>query len=147
MSLHFLLSYCYVRFPSRTFVQAEGTNFQKVIKLIELVPTLNDPKTMTKICTILEQDYDWLADELRAELSAERRQLKIEDYVMQEAATLVYRQFGGSRRLAQHEKKDIEMLVASRTQCAKEVSTCSPSVAHSALKRSVHARHQSHTVR
>ena len=101
--------------------QAEGTNFQKVFKLLELIPTLNDGRTIDKLCAILEPDYEWLADELRAEIASDRGQLKLDDYVVQEAASLVYRQFGGSRRLSQREKKDIEMLVASRTQCAKEV--------------------------
>ena len=89
--------------------------------VVLLIPTLNDGRTIDKLCAILEPDYEWLADELRAEIASDRGQRKLDDYVVQEAASLVYRQFGGSRRLSQREKKDIEMLVASRTQCAKEV--------------------------
>ena len=49
---------------------------------MDLIPPLNDPQTIPKLCTILERDYEWLADEIRAELVAERGQLKIDDYIV-----------------------------------------------------------------
>ena len=50
---------------------------------MELLPQLNDATTIDKLCGILERDYESLADEIRAEISAEKGELKVDDYVLQ----------------------------------------------------------------
>lgn len=59
----------------------------------------------------------------RAELKAEKGHLKVDGYIDRESAILVFREFGGSKRLSEMEKKEIQGIVALRTQCAKEVSS------------------------
>lgn len=54
--------------------QNEGSNFQKVMKFLELLPYHCDTKGFQKLCMILEREHEWLADELRAELRAEKGQ-------------------------------------------------------------------------
>ena len=104
------------------YFQNEGTNFAKVSKFLELLPNCsNNKNTFQLLCDILQPDYEWISDQLIAELKAETGQLKIEEYIDREAAILVHREFGSSRRLSESEKKEIKDLVALRTQYAKEV--------------------------
>ena len=46
--------------------------------------------------------------------------VKVEDYIERECGVLVYREFGNSKRLSEGEKKDMQLLVAKKTQCTKE---------------------------
>ena len=91
-------------------------------KFLELLPAnCTNKKAFSLLCEILQTDYEWIADELKAELRAEAGELKIEEYIEREAAILVHREFGSSKRLSEAEKKEIKDLVALRTQYAKEV--------------------------
>ncbi|KAI0223896.1 hypothetical protein LSAT2_025008 [Lamellibrachia satsuma] len=104
-----------------TQIKDEGTNFNKVIRLLELMSThCEGPGAFGRLCDVLETRHPWLSQELVAELKAERGELKIERYVEHEAGLLVRRAFGASKRLSQAEKNDIHRLVALRTQYAKE---------------------------
>lgn len=51
------------------------------MKFLELLPHHCDTKGFQKFCLILERDFEWLADELRAELRAEKGELDIEEYI------------------------------------------------------------------
>jgi hypothetical protein len=53
-------------------------------------------------------------------VKAEKGDLKVEDYIERECGVLVYREFGNSKRLSEGEKKDMQLLVAKKTQCTKE---------------------------
>ena len=62
-----------------------------------------------------------MADELRAELKYEKDELVVDEHVEKECSILVFRQFGSSKRLSKPEIKQLERLVARRTQCAREI--------------------------
>ena len=79
------------------------------------------PGSILIFCKILDENYFSLAEEMRAEMKAEKGELKIEDYIYEEAGKLVLKDFGNTKRLSDGEKKDMQALVALRTQYAKEV--------------------------
>ena len=91
------------------------------MKFMELLPNHCDTRGFQKLCLVLEKEHEWLADELRAELRAEKGELQVEDYIEKEASMIVFREFGQTKRLAQTEKTAIKDLIALRTQYAKEV--------------------------
>lgn len=78
--------------------------------------------SVNKFSDLLDDSYEALAEELRAEMKAEKGELTIEDHIYQEAGKLVHREFGSIRRLSEMDKKDMQTLVALRTQYAKEVN-------------------------
>ena len=80
-----------------------------------------DRNVFQAFCEFLDEENPWVSSELRVELSLERGQLKVDDYTRKEAATLVHRYFGTSKRVAEQEKKQFEELLAVRTQCTRNV--------------------------
>ena len=72
-------------------------------------------------CEFLDEDRPWISSELRVELQLERGQLKIDEYINNEAAKLVHRHFGTTKRISETDKRKLENLVALRTQCTKNI--------------------------
>ena len=73
------------------------------------------------LCKFLDEENPWISSELREELILERGQLKLDEYIKNEAATLVHRHFGGTKRFSEGEKKQFEDLLATRNQCTKNI--------------------------
>ena len=51
----------------------------------------------------------------------EKDELVVDEHVDKECSILVFREFGSSKRLSKPELKQLEKLVAKRTQCAREI--------------------------
>ena len=70
---------------------------------------------------LLQLEQPWLYDEICAEIRAEMFTLPIEDHVIDDAATIIHRHFGNSRRFSERDKKLMTSLVATKAQVAQEV--------------------------
>lgn len=83
--------------------------------------TLNEPHVFNRLCHLLiEEGQSWLADELKACVLFEKGKIPLEDYIVKEAASDVHREFGGSRRVSEGDKKGIQTIIANRYQSTKE---------------------------
>ena len=92
-----------------------------MMKFLEVLPKYANNKTFPLLVSLLERDFFWLGEELKAELLAEKNLLHIEDYIENLAHQLVVEKFGKTMRLSPTEKTAIKDLVAKRIQYAKEV--------------------------
>lgn len=72
-------------------------------------------------CQFLDGKYPSISEELRVELLVEQGRLEVEDVIKKEASQIIYKHFGRAKRMSEREKKKMEMLIAVRTQFAKEV--------------------------
>ena len=70
--------------------------------------------------TLTEGGHAWVAQEMKVDLVAEKGQLDVEEYVYREAAVIVHRQFGRSKRISETDKKEMQLILALRYQAAKE---------------------------
>ena len=97
-------------------------NCEKIWKYLEhLIRAKLDRNVFQAFCEFLDEENPWISSELRVELTLEKGQLKIDEYIKNEAALLVHRYFGTSKRLSETEKKQFEELLAMRTQCTKNI--------------------------
>ncbi|ESO00694.1 hypothetical protein HELRODRAFT_175680 [Helobdella robusta] len=102
--------------------ETEMKNCEKIWKYLEhLMRAKLDKNVFNVLCEFLDEENPWISSELRVELSLERGQLKIDDYIKNEASTLVHRLFGTTKRLSEGEKRQLEQLLAVRTQCTKNI--------------------------
>lgn len=77
--------------------------------------------TLTKIIYMLEQTgYDWVADEIHADLQWEKGKVRIEDYIMQEAVYFANTLLSDRGFVDLSRKDDLSVIIASRHQVAKE---------------------------
>ena len=63
----------------------------------------------------------WLSDELQEELACEQSRMPVSDDIARECATIVHREFGHTKRLAETEKKSLSQILGDRTQLTKNV--------------------------
>lgn len=80
-----------------------------------------DRNVFKAFCEFLDEENPWISSELRVELTLEKGQLRIDEYIKNEVSTLVHRYFGTSKRISENEKKQVEELLAMRTQCTKNI--------------------------
>ena len=73
-------------------LQGESTNLCRVGRLIDFYPS--DPDSFNYLCTTLDVEYEFLADDLRSEIKVERDELEIDDYIKEESNILINREFG-----------------------------------------------------
>lgn len=103
------------------------------IVLKQLFERKNGKKSNFKLAAILEAlrttkksfipDWTncWLADELKEELTREGGGLEVSGDVKRESDTIVHREFGHTKRLSEHEKKQLSLILRERTQLTKNV--------------------------
>ncbi|KAK2175945.1 hypothetical protein NP493_695g01044 [Ridgeia piscesae] len=101
-------------------IEEEPTDFGKMFKFLQLVAQRKHDSFEPMRQILVELGHKWLADEMRADVMAERGDLEIEEYVYREAGSLVHQHFGGSKRVSEVDKKEFQMLIARRYQAAKE---------------------------
>lgn len=77
---------------------------------------LNEMGQPEEFMDFLQQEYGWIYDEVKSEVKAENLDLDLDDYEVEEAASLIHRHFGRSRRFAERDKKTMTTLVATRSQ-------------------------------
>ena len=75
------------------------------MKLLELLNSNSKKNTFTKFSDTLSVEYEWISDELRAEMITEKGHLKVETYIKEEITYLVNQEFGQSRRILEREKR------------------------------------------
>lgn len=102
--------------------ETEMKNCERVWKYLEhLMRTKLDRNVFKAFCEFLDEENPWISSELRVELTLEKGQLRIDEYIKNEVSTLVHRYFGTSKRISENEKKQVEELLAMRTQCTKNI--------------------------
>ncbi|KAK2142541.1 hypothetical protein LSH36_940g00031 [Paralvinella palmiformis] len=102
-------------------IRGELSNQAKVNKLTDVLSSQCGRRAFNALCDLLEiGSTSWLKSELVAEVKAERGEMKIDDYIDRECGLLVYKEFGNCKRLSEGQKKDMQHLVAKKTQCTKE---------------------------
>lgn len=95
-------------------------NVDRNMRLVEFL--LESPDfSLAVLCKCLE-NYPSLVEELQADLRAEIGALEIEEHVRREAASMVHKQFGTSRRFSESDKRQITSMIAYKYQIARE--TC-----------------------
>ena len=83
--------------------------------------TLGEQGQPERFMRFLKDEVTWLHEEVVSEVKAERLELTLDDHVTEEAASLIHRHFGRSRRFSERDKKMMTSLVATRTQVAMEI--------------------------
>jgi len=89
-------------------------------RMIDYILLTVQPDAFQTLCAALVRDYPWLTKELELDLRIEKAEIDIDEDVAKEAAMLVHRKFGQSKRFSEVDKKDIQDLIAVKVQLSKE---------------------------
>ncbi|CAD5125213.1 DgyrCDS13454 [Dimorphilus gyrociliatus] len=103
-----------------TAIMNERTQNSKVMKFFDMITSCSKSGLFEQLCMALTRSFPWLAKDLQSDLKTERGNLVIDPDVVKEAAMLVHRKFGTSRRLSELEKKEIQDMIALKIQISKE---------------------------
>ncbi|ELU16507.1 hypothetical protein CAPTEDRAFT_185469 [Capitella teleta] len=103
-----------------TLRAADLTANDRTMRLVEFL--IDSPDFNLGIFSQCVDNCPSLVEELQADLRAEVGALEIEDHVKREAASMVHKQFGTSRRFSESDKRQIASMIAYKSQIAKE--TC-----------------------
>ena len=83
------------------------------------------PGDVTNLAKILEETSSsfipewhnrWIADEIVEEMADQKCELTVDENISHEAGTIVHRQFGHGKRLSEHEKKALVLILCVETQ-------------------------------
>lgn len=82
---------------------------------------LDSPENRGKFLEFVKGQSPWMYEELVTETRAEMKELDVDDYEIDDASFLIHRHFGSSKRFSEFDKKTMTLLVATKSQVAKEV--------------------------
>ena len=92
---------------------------QRMVKFIEFLISTDTESAYEKLCSVLIKDYNWISRDLEIDLRIEKGDLELDDDVIKEAAMLVHKKFGTSKRLSEGDKKEMKELMALKIQMSK----------------------------
>ncbi|KAK2175946.1 hypothetical protein NP493_695g01047 [Ridgeia piscesae] len=101
-------------------IMVEPTDFGRMLKFLELLGQKIGRYCEAISQILVDQGHAWLADEIHADVLAERGRLAIDEYVAREAGVFVGQHLGLPTMLSDMDKKRIQYLIALRFQTAKE---------------------------
>lgn len=123
-------------------MQTEQTDFGRTFKFLELLGR-SQAECFDKLADVLgARKYSWLADELYADLLAEKGDLEVEEYVYRECGMICHKYFGRSKRVSETDKKEIQTILAMRYQAAKEAWRRQLEKSEMARQEAIHARNK-----
>ena len=96
--------------------QVEPTDFGRMLKFLELLGQKIGRYCEAISQILVDQGHAWLADEIHADVLAERGRLAIDEYVAREAGVFVGQHLGLPTMLSDMDKKRIQYLIALRFQ-------------------------------
>jgi cell division septum initiation protein DivIVA len=105
-------------------IEREKTNAAKVTRVIDALLAVNPPDGFASFCSLLQNSGDSvlarLSRELEVDLRLERGDIKPRQELIDEAAVLVHRKFGPSKRFSESDKREVAELIAVKLQLSQD---------------------------